>query len=54
MVEIVQKLVEAGLSDQWILTNLGVDEDELLRLKQINGLASLFSKRQFSDAWEEV
>ncbi|EPI2201134.1 IbrB-like domain-containing protein [Enterococcus hirae] len=54
MVEIVQKLVEAGLSDQWILTNLGMDEDELLRLKQINGLASLFSKRQFSDAWEEV
>ncbi|ELA94219.1 IbrB-like domain-containing protein [Enterococcus faecium] len=54
MVEIVQKLVEAGLSDQWILTNLGMDKDELLRLKQISGLVSLFSEASFSEAWEEI
>ena len=54
MVEIVQRLVEAGLSDQWILTNLGMDKDELLRLKQISGLASLFSETSFSEAWEEI
>lgn len=54
MVEIVQKLVEAGLSDQWIITNLGMDKDELLRLKQISGLAALFSEEMFSEAWEEV
>ncbi|EMF0421414.1 ParB-like nuclease domain-containing protein [Enterococcus hirae] len=54
MVEIVQKLVEAGLSDKWILTNLGMDKDELLRLKQISGLASLFSEASFSEAWEDI
>lgn len=54
MVEIVQNLIEAGLSDQWIMKNVGMDKDELLRLKQISGLASLFLEREFSEAWEEV
>ena len=54
MVEIVQKLVESGLSDQWILKNLGMDKDELLRLKQVSGLASLFAEGSFSEAWEEI
>lgn len=54
MVEIVQKLVESGLNDQWILTNLGMDKDELLRLKQISGLASLFAQESFSKSWEEI
>ncbi|EPM7560426.1 chromosome partitioning protein ParB, partial [Enterococcus faecium] len=54
MVEIVQKLVESGLSDQWIMKNLGMDKDELLRLKQISGLASLFAQESFSKSWEEI
>lgn len=54
MVEIINNLIEAGLSDQWIMNNLGMDKDELLRLKQISGLASLFSEREFSEAWEEI
>lgn len=54
MVEIVQNLIEAGLSDQWIMKNMGMDKDELLRLKQISGLASLFMEREFSEAWEEI
>lgn len=54
MVAIVQKLIEAGLSNQWIMKNLGMDQEELLRLKQISGLASLFSEREFSEAWEEI
>lgn len=54
MVEIVQKLVESGLSDQWIMKNIGMDKDELLRLKQVSGLASLFSESEFSTAWEEI
>jgi ParB-like chromosome segregation protein Spo0J len=54
MVEIIQKLVESGLSDRWIMKNLGMDKDELLRLKQISGLATLFEKKSFSEAWEEV
>ena len=54
MVEIVQKLVESGLNDQWIMSNLGMDRDELLRLKQISGLASLFMNESFSQSWEEI
>lgn len=42
MVNIVAELVEAGMSDAWILRNIGMDADELLRLKQISGLAALF------------
>jgi hypothetical protein len=34
------------------MKNIGMDADELLRLKQISGLASLFAERKFSTAWE--
>lgn len=51
MVDIVAKLAEAGLSDDWIIKNIGMDADELLRLKQISGLASLFAGREFSKSW---
>ena len=52
MTEIVQQLVEAGLSDRWIMTNIGMDKEELLRLKQLSGLASLFKGGEFSRSWE--
>jgi len=52
MVKIVQHLTEAGVSDKWIMENIGMDKDELLRLKQISGLAVLFAEREFSQAWE--
>jgi ParB-like chromosome segregation protein Spo0J len=52
MVKIVAQLKEAGMGDEWIMKNIGMDENELLRLKQISGLASLFSDREFSGAWE--
>ncbi|CAG0884103.1 unnamed protein product [Cyprideis torosa] len=51
MVNIVGELVESGMSDQWISKNIGMDADELLRLKQISGLAALFKDREFSSAW---
>jgi ParB-like chromosome segregation protein Spo0J len=51
MVNIVAELVKAGMSDQWISKNIGMDADELLRLKQISGLAELFSHGEFSKAW---
>lgn len=50
MVNIVGELKQAGMSDAWILRNIGMDADELLRLKQISGLASLFSNKEFSNA----
>ena len=51
MVDIVSELVESGMSDEWIAKNIGMDADELLRLKQISGLAALFKDKEFSKAW---
>ena len=51
MTEIVQQFVESGLSDQWIMKHMGMDKEELLRLKQLSGLASLFQNQEFSRAW---
>ncbi len=48
MTNIVAELTKAGMSDQWIMKNIGMDKDELLRLKQISGLAALFADKDFS------
>lgn len=52
MSTIVAELVEMGKGDRWICTHIGMSPDELLRMKQITGLASLFQNRDFSDSWE--
>lgn len=52
MTNIVSELVESGMSDSWIMKNIGMDAEELLRLKQISGLAALFKDKDFSKAWE--
>lgn len=49
MSDIVSELVKAGMSDAWILKNIGMDADELLRLKQVSGLAELFKNKNFSN-----
>ena len=51
MVNIVSELTESGMSDEWICKNIGMDADEILRLKQISGLAALFKDNSFSKAW---
>lgn len=48
MCHIVAELDKAGMSDSWIMKNIGMDRDELLRLKQISGLAELFAHEEFS------
>jgi ParB-like chromosome segregation protein Spo0J len=53
MSNIVSDLLNAGMSDAWILKHIGMDKDELLRLKQITGLASLFADVEFTNKWEE-
>lgn len=53
MSNIVSDLVEAGMSDAWILRHIGMDKDELLRLKQITGIAALFQNVDFSQAWQD-
>lgn len=54
MSNIVKELHELGRSDAWISKHLGMDKDEILRLKQITGLAALFRDVQFGKAWQPV
>ena len=51
MSNIVKELHDLGRSDAWISKHLGMDKDEILRLKQITGLASMFREVNFSRAW---
>lgn len=51
MSNIVKELHELGRSDAWIAKHLGMDKDEILRLKQITGLAALFRDVKFGKAW---
>lgn len=48
MCNIVAELDRAGMTDEWIMKNIGMDRDEVLRLKQISGLADLFANNNFS------
>lgn len=51
MSNIVKELHEIGRSDAWISRHLGMDRDEILRLKQITGLSALFRDVKFGQAW---
>ena len=51
MSNIVAELVESGMSDAWIMKNIGMDAEELLRLKQLTGLQALFKDNEFSKSW---
>ncbi len=48
MCGIVTELTKSGMSDKWIMNHIGMDKDELLRLKQISGLAELFADKEFT------
>ncbi|QGX87484.1 hypothetical protein BHJ80_06565 [Escherichia coli] len=50
MSEIVRELSQLGWDDNKIGKELGMDSDEVLRLKQINGLQELFIHDQYSRA----
>lgn len=52
MSEIVVELKRRFWTDEKIAKELGMESDEVLRLQQITGLASLFSNDDFSEAWE--
>jgi ParB-like chromosome segregation protein Spo0J len=51
MSNIVAELTQSGMSDAWILKHVGMDKDELLRLKQVTGIADLFRDKEFSQAF---
>lgn len=55
-VELSAKLVGTLTKHHWtnerIGEELGMDPDEVLRMKQVTGLASIFRDQEFSRAWE--
>jgi ParB-like chromosome segregation protein Spo0J len=51
---IVVELKRRNWSDDRICRELGMDQDEVLRLCQITGLAELFSNQEFSKSWDVV
>jgi ParB-like chromosome segregation protein Spo0J len=52
MSDIVVELSRRNWNDEKIARELGMDADEVLRLKQVTGLAELFENEEFSEAWE--
>ena len=51
MSDIVLELKKRNWSDKRVGKELGMDEDEILRLCQISGLAEAFENEDFSEAW---
>lgn len=52
MSDIVVDLARRNWSNEKIATELGMEPDEVLRLRQVSGLADLFADCEFSEAWE--
>lgn len=52
MGDLVQALVQQGVEDANIAKRLGMEEEEVYRLKQITGIAELFKNQIYSKAWE--
>lgn len=53
MSDIVIDLSKEGWDDQEICKKLGMELDEVIRLKQISGLKEAFQNHTFSKSWEE-
>ncbi|MBN1800890.1 MAG: ParB-like nuclease domain-containing protein [Candidatus Lokiarchaeota archaeon] len=51
MADIVAELYLKGVSDKKIAEQLGMEKDEVLKLKQFVGLGDLFKNRDFSKSW---
>ncbi len=54
MGDLVQSLVEQGMEDEDIAKHLGMELEEVYRLKQITGIAELFKNQAYSKSWEMV
>lgn len=52
MSDIVVELKRRNWADERICRELGMEQDEVLRLCQITGLAELFTDQQFSASWD--
>lgn len=52
MGDLVRSLFEQGADDEEIAKNLGMELEEVFRLKQITGIAYLFRNQPYSKSWE--
>ena len=52
MGDLVQALVNQGAADEDIAKHLGMEMEEVYRLKQITGIAEIFKNQAYSRAWE--
>lgn len=52
MSDIIVRLEDLGLSEKEISKNLGMEREEVLRLKNQKGIASVFSNHEYSKSWE--
>lgn len=54
MSSLILEMVENGWDDLKICNELGLEADELLRLKHITGVAAIFKDKDYSKSWEEA
>lgn len=53
MSKIITDLLKKGWGDEEICIELGMELDEVIKLKQISGLKEAFANHVFSKSWEE-
>lgn len=53
MSELILTLIKKGWDDNKIGKQLGMEKEEVVRLKQITGLKEAFANHEFSKSWEE-
>lgn len=51
MANMVFKMLDNGMSDEAICNELGMEPEELLRLKHITGFSKLFADKDYKKAW---
>lgn len=50
--EVIRALIEQGMDEDEIGVRLGIDAETVHRYKQVTGIASLFAKSEYSQAYE--
>ena len=51
MTDIVLSMLRAGWTDDEIAQAMGMDADEILRMKQVSGIAEAYTRPNFNRAW---
>ena len=52
--DLIRALIQQGMTEDEIVTHLGIDLDTVHRYKQLTGMAELFQNAQYSMSWNIV